>query len=123
MDSLFEASEHANQELIIEAISHYPLWIMFLLTVISGPFVEEFIFRGVFFFRKEHNNVSWMTVIVTSILFGLIHAPTTIPAVYTYVGMGLLFGYAAKKTQSMEAAIVYHLLNNLIAFISILVLG
>lgn len=123
MDFLFEATDHTNQELIEESMGHYPLWMMALMILVLGPFIEEFLFRGVMFFRKENNEVSWLTLIVTSILFGLAHTPTTIPAIYTYVGMGLLFGYAAKRTQSMEAAIVYHLINNSIAFISLLALS
>lgn len=123
MEFLFEATEHTNQEVIEESMGHYPLWMMALMILVLGPFIEEFIFRGVLFFRKEKNEISWVTLIVTSILFGLAHTPTTIPAIYTYVGMGLLFGYAAKRTKSIEAAIVYHFINNLIAFIVLITMG
>lgn len=109
--------ELINQEAIEGLVVDTPLWMMFIIIVIAAPLVEEWLFRGIIFFRKDHNEVSWVTLILTSILFGLIHFPTTIVAVYTYVGMGLLFGYAAKRTQSVEAAIFFHFVNNLIGFI------
>jgi membrane protease YdiL (CAAX protease family) len=106
-----------NQEAIEAMATDTPIWMLFITIVIAAPLVEEWLFRGIIFFRKEHNDVSWLTLIITSVLFGLVHVPTSIVAVYTYVGMGLLFGYAAKRTRSVEAAIFFHFINNFIGFL------
>lgn len=106
-----------NQEAIEAMATDTPIWMLFITIVIAAPLVEEWLFRGIIFFRKEHNDVSWLTLIITSVLFGLVHVPTSIVAVYTYVGMGLLFGYAAKRTRSVEAAIFFHSINNFIGFL------
>lgn len=106
-----------NQEAIESMIQDTPLWIMFFTLVIAAPLLEEWLFRGVIFFRKEHNEVTWLTLTLTSILFGLIHLPTNVIAAYTYIGPGVLYGYAAKRTKAIEAAIFFHFLNNLMGFI------
>ncbi|GAB2317996.1 hypothetical protein IRB23SM22_02540 [Alkalibacterium sp. s-m-22] len=111
-----------NQEAIEAMATDTPTWMLFITIVIAAPLVEEWLFRGIIFFRKEHNDVSWLTLIITSVLFGLVHVPTSIVAVYTYVGMGLLFGYAAKRTRSVEAAIFFHFINNLIGFLVLITL-
>ncbi|SDK86121.1 CPBP family intramembrane glutamic endopeptidase [Alkalibacterium thalassium] len=114
---LFGEGQLANQEVIDSMFQDTPLWMMFFTLVIAAPLLEELFFRGVLFFRKEHNEVSWLTLVLTSILFGLIHMPTNIHSAYSYIGAGALFGYAAKRTKAVEAAILYHFLENLLAFI------
>lgn len=123
LEVIMGGGELVNQEAIEALVVDTPLWMLFVIIVIAAPIAEELLFRGVIFFRKDHNEVSWTTVIITSILFGLVHVPTTVVAVYTYVGMGLLFGYAAKRTRSVEAAIYFHFFNNLIGFIVLAAAG
>lgn len=123
LEIVMGGGELVNQEAVESLAVDMPLWMLFILIVIAAPITEEWLFRGVIFFKTDHNEVSWATVIITSILFGLIHVPTTVVAAYTYVGMGLLFGYAAKRTRSVEAAILFHLFNNLIGFIFLATAG
>ncbi|EXJ22682.1 Membrane-bound protease, CAAX family [Alkalibacterium sp. AK22] len=123
LEIVMGGGELVNQEAVEALVVDTPLWMLFIIIVIAAPIAEEWLFRGVIFFRGEHNEISWTTLIVTSILFGLVHVPTTVVAVYTYVGMGLLFGYAAKRTRSVEAAIFFHFVNNLIGFIVLAAAG
>lgn len=123
LEIIMGGGELVNQEAVEALVVDTPLWMLFILIVIAAPIAEEWLFRGVIFFRKDHNEISWTTVIITSILFGLIHIPTTVVAAYTYIGMGVLFGYAAKRTKSVEAAIFFHFFNNLIGFIVLAAAG
>jgi len=116
----FGITEAANQVAVESLFSYVPAWVMFIMIVIVAPLVEELLFRGMMLFPGDRVETSWVRTIVSAILFGLIHAPTTIYSAYTYIGMGFIFAYASKRTQSIEAAMVYHFLNNLVGFIAIL---
>ncbi|WP_179128509.1 CPBP family intramembrane glutamic endopeptidase [Marinilactibacillus piezotolerans] len=114
---LFENSEAANQIAIEEMVGIIPVWGMFLTVVIAAPITEEWLFRGLVMFRRDTLEASWLSVIISALLFGLLHGPNNIPSAFSYMGMGFIFAYAAKRTQTVEAAIVYHMLNNLLGFI------
>lgn len=117
---IFGDMEAVNQEAIESLVDYMPTWIMFLMIVVVAPIAEEVLFRGIMLFPGKKLDTTWVRVIISSVLFGLIHSPSDIPSLYTYVGMGVIFSYASKKTQTVEAAIVYHFLNNLLAFIGLL---
>lgn len=122
MQWLFSETEAANQqtiELIAEVI---PLWLLFLVIVIVAPITEEWLFRGMIMFRNPDKKISWTVTWISSIAFGAIHFPTNIPSIYSYVGMGFLFAYVAKNTETVESAIVFHFVNNLLAFIALVFL-
>ncbi|WP_225742969.1 CPBP family intramembrane glutamic endopeptidase [Marinilactibacillus sp. Marseille-P9653] len=119
LSMVFENSEAINQEAIEELVGVTPAWVMFLMVVIAAPIVEEWLFRGLILFRRDSLDASWISVIVSSIIFGAFHVPTNIPSAFTYIGMGFMFAYAAKRTKSVEASIFYHMLNNSIAFIAL----
>lgn len=118
--SLFGASEATNQVAVESLFNYVPLWVMFLMICVVAPIAEELFFRGMLLFPGDRLNTTWMRVILSAVLFGLVHNPNDIYSFYTYVGMGFIFSYAAKRTQSVEAAIVYHFLNNFAGFIAIL---
>lgn len=90
------------------------------MIVVVAPIAEELLFRGIILFPGNRLETSWTRTIISALLFGLIHGPTDVYSFYTYVGMGFIFSYAAKKTQTVEAAMVYHFLNNLLGFIVIM---
>lgn len=122
LELIFGGIEAPNQEAIESMVGIIPAWMLFLMIVVTAPIVEEWLFRGLIMFRQPHGEPTWAATIISALIFGMVHTPTDIPSAYTYIGMGLLFGYAAKRTQSIEAAIVYHLLNNVIGFIALMLL-
>ncbi len=119
---LFGEAEAANQVAIESLFGYVPVWVMFVMIVIVAPIAEELLFRGLILFPGNRLDTTWTRTIISAILFGVIHGPTHITTAYTYIGMGLIFSYAAKKTKTIEAAIVYHFLNNLLGFIAIIVI-
>lgn len=118
--SVFGEGEAINQLAIEEMFNYVPIWQIFLMTVVVAPIVEEILFRGLVLFSRGTRETTWLRVIISSILFGLVHNPTNISSLYTYVGMGFIFSYAGKKTETLEAAMIYHFLNNLMGFLSLL---
>lgn len=125
VESIFGMSEAANQLAVESLFDQLPAWQLFLMIVIVAPITEEILFRGLILFPGNKLDTTWLRVFFSSILFGLIHIFTDVDVYtfYTYVGMGLIFTIAAKKTQSIEAAIIYHMLNNLMGFFAILFLN
>lgn len=116
------SSEPVNQLAIESLFDYIPLWQMFLMIVVVAPIAEELLFRGILLFPGEKLKTNWLRVLISAVLFGLVHNPTDILSLYTYVGMGLIFSYASKRTETIEAAMVYHFLNNLLGFLAVLFL-
>src|SRR5699024_3242636 len=108
------ASEPVNQLAVESLFDYIPLWQMFIMIVIVAPIAEELLFRGILLFPGDHLKTTWLRVLISAVLFGLVHNPTDLLSLYTYVGMGFIFSYASKRTETVEAAMVFHFLNNLL---------
>src|SRR5690625_3746314 len=120
--NIFDPNAPVNQIAIESLFEYLPMWQLFLMIVVVAPITEELLFRGMVLFQGDTLEVTWTRVLISGLLFGIVHSPTDIFSLYTYVGMGLIFAYAVRKTQSIEVAIIYHFLNNFIGFIQILAL-
>jgi len=114
------ASEPVNQLAVESLFDYIPLWQMFIMIVIVAPIAEELLFRGILLFPGDHLKTTWLRVLISAVLFGLVHNPTDLLSLYTYVGMGFIFSYASKRTETVEAAMVFHFLNNLLGFLAVL---
>lgn len=119
LSNIFENNVAVNQQAIEAMVGSMPMWAMFIILVIAAPLTEEWLFRGLILFRRDTLDATWLATIVSAVLFGLVHVPTNIPSAFSYIGMGFIFAYAAKHTKSVESAIVYHMINNFIAFIAL----
>lgn len=85
------------------------LWIPISFVVIIGPFLEELIFRGLFYgpLRRRRGPILAMTV--TSFFFMLGHGRFE----GTYFVFGLLFAFLYETTQSLLPGILFHSVLNL----------
>ena len=89
----------------------WALWVM----AFCGPISEEICFRyGVAGSLLEHNSFSPnATIIVSALLFGLIHMnPSQIVGATL---LGLYFGWLYVKTNSVKPSLLCHVFNNFIA--------
>ncbi|MDY6037634.1 MAG: CPBP family intramembrane glutamic endopeptidase [Eubacterium sp.] len=85
------------------------IWV-FLSVAVLGPIVEELLFRGVVFNHLEKAFGKWLTVIVSSLAFGIWHGEL-VQIVYTcIVGLGIAIVYI--KTRNLVYPICLHILNN-----------
>ena len=114
------SSEPVNQMAVESLFDYVPHWQMFIMIVIVAPIAEELLFRGILLFPGDHLKTTWLRVLISAVLFGLVHNPTDLLSLYTYVGMGFIFSYASKRTETVEAAMVFHFLNNLLGFLAVL---
>lgn len=86
-----------------------------ILTVaVIAPFLEELFFRGFVYRVFTKTWPVWLGSILTALLFAGIHfqVHTIIPLFI----LGLILNYSYQKTGSVWTAVVFHSLNNTIAF-------
>ncbi len=89
-----------------------PIWLFVIITLIVGPFVEEFIFRGLLFDRLAiYGNI--FATIFTAIVFGLFHG--NLQQLYYAFFLGLVLGYVRSKTGSYKIPFILHALMNFIS--------
>ncbi|RDY22973.1 CPBP family intramembrane metalloprotease [Romboutsia maritimum] len=94
-----------------EILSVKDLVISMLFSVISAPIVEELIFRAIIFKRLSKKFSIWTSMIVSSLIFGMLHTNLSI------IG-AIVFGIANcilyLKYKNILIPMLVHFLNNLI---------
>lgn len=119
---IFQRETSTNQTMI----EGMPLFISIPLAILYGPFIEEFLFRGIL--RRFIKNNIWLFVITSGVMFGLTHtigvettAYMTIIQTIPYAIMGGCLAYIYAKSDNMWNNITIHFVNNLIAVIAMVV--
>lgn len=86
---------------------------LFTMGVVS-PVVEEFVFRESVLGHMLHRGMQkWMAIIISSLLFGVIHMnPVQIPFA---AGIGLVLGIIYYKTGNIVITSIIHIINNSLA--------
>ncbi len=114
-----------NQQTAIDLTLSQPLF-SFFAVVIFAPLTEELIFRGMlarYLFPKQDNSKQTLLfLLVTSVLFALIHFPGTLQQFLVYASLGLSLGLAYVSRKGLLYSISLHALNNLVSFLMILML-
>lgn len=100
-------------------------WLQFIMTVVSAPLVEEYVFRGYIFgaFRALFSRS--VTIWLTAFVFGLIHLSSLGQAawynalflVVAYTAMGLFFTLVAVAGKSLWASFTAYVVNNLLIYV------
>lgn len=80
-----------------------------------APIVEEVVFRGAILRTLlEDSRYPWLMIVISALLFSAVHLnPVQLP--YTFV-IGLLLGWMYYRTGSILPGMVYHWVNNSVAF-------
>ena len=99
-----------------------PLVFISLLLIPIQTTAEEVLFRGYLFQAFGHKNRrGWISVVVTGVLFGLMHAAN--PEVETlgygvmsyYIMTGIFLGFIVLMDDGLELSMGYHAANNIFA--------
>ena len=86
--------------------------------MVIAPISEEIAFRGIVYTRVENTTNAVTAIIISSILFGLMHLMAGgIVLVIGAVLMALVFGYIFYKFKSLWICIIAHAVANLPDFI------
>lgn len=91
-----------------------PIYLVISLVSIAiiGPIAEEFIFRGVLLHRMMKKTSMWGGILISSILFGLLHADVVGAFIF-----GVITSLLYLKTRNLLIPILMHIINNSIAVI------
>ena len=84
---------------------------------ILTPIFEELIFRGFILHFFSERFPFWIAAVLTSFFFGIAHTYSLGVMVITFF-MGLLMAILCKKTKSILPAMLFHIINNTLAFFS-----
>jgi membrane protease YdiL (CAAX protease family) len=84
--------------------------VMIVMVVLLGPIVEEIVFRGILLHRFAHKWGARKAIVVSSIIFGLLHADILGHAVF-----GIVLSLIYIRTASLWLPIAIHVLNNALA--------
>lgn len=106
-DSLTEAFNIMSENIYLNLIS----------AAIIAPIAEEIIMRGVILEGLLRKYSPWIAIVVSSLLFGIIHL--NLPQFISATLGGIILGIVYFKTRSLILTIVGHACNNIIASINI----
>lgn len=103
----------------------YEYAVAFITLVVLAPLAEELFFRGYFLGKLKTNLNVWASVIITALVFGLLHLPgnTTASgielqwavAIDTFA-LGVVLGVLRVTTGSIWAGVLLHMVKNTIGF-------
>ena len=114
-----------NQKMVEELTHNQPLF-SFFMAVVFAPLTEELTFRGMlarFVFPQQDNvKQTALFLLVSSLIFALVHFPGTPLQFLVYASLGFSMGLAYISKGGLAYSIVLHALNNLIAFLMIVML-
>ena len=113
-----------NQQTATDLTLAQPLF-SFFAVVIFAPLTEELIFRGMlarYLFPKQDKSKQTLFLLVSSILFALIHFPGDVQQFLVYTSLGFSLGLAYISRKGLVYSISLHALNNLVSFLMILML-
>ena len=114
-----------NQQLLEELTHNQPLF-SFFIVVVFAPLTEELTFRGMLaryvFPQQDNVKQTVLFLLVSTVLFALVHFPTTPQQFLVYGSLGLSLGLAYISKGGLAYSIALHALNNLIGFLMILML-
>ena len=114
-----------NQQIATDLTLSQPLF-SFFAVVIFAPLTEELIFRGMLarylFPKQDKSKQTLIFLLVSSVLFALIHFPGDVQQFLVYTSLGFSLGLAYISRKGLVYSISLHALNNLVGFLMILML-
>lgn len=123
-EALAHQGETANDMQINQILNGNKISVTFVVIslVFMAPVVEELIFRGLImnlFFKDER---FWWPIILSATLFSACHASTTIYSFLIYFSLGCVLAFIYRKTGNIKLSIGVQFLNNVVAFIPMLLI-
>lgn len=88
----------------------------YLVVGLLAPLAEELVFRGaVLRALLRWNNRPWRGIVISAVLFAVVHMnPAQMPHAFL---IGLLLGWMYYRTDSIVPGVVYHWVNNTVAYV------
>lgn len=97
------------------------LVIFFVVTAIAAPVFEEFFFRGFLLPSLTRYMSAWNAILLSSLIFALVHL--SLSEVLPLTTLGIVLGFVYTRTQNLLASMLLHSLWNSGTLISLFILG
>ena len=114
-----------NQQTAEQLTHNQPLFAFFMI-VVFAPLTEELTFRGMLaryvFPQQDNIKQTALFLLVSSLIFALVHFPGTPLQFLVYASLGLSMGLAYISKGGLAYSMGLHALNNLISFVMIMML-
>ena len=111
-----DATKQQSSALNLDVFKQYRILLLIGFAILT-PIFEELIFRGFILHFFSERFPFWIAAVVTSFFFGIAHTYSLGVMVITFF-LGLLMAILCKKTKSIIPAILFHIMNNMFAFLS-----
>ena len=122
----FLPNDPSVSQKMVEELTHNQSLFSFFMVVIFAPLTEELTFRGMlarFVFPQQDNiKQTALFLLVSTIIFALVHFPTSPQQFLVYSALGLSMGLAYINKGGLAYSMGLHALNNLISFVMIMML-
>lgn len=82
-----------------------------IYTVLIAPVCEETIFRGLVLTIFDGKLPKWLGILISSLVFALIHLPSPIAFIYTLT-LGVVLGFVRYRTKSLVPCVLAHIIFN-----------
>lgn len=108
----------AGQPFVVGTDASTPLWLVAIIVFVPLQAAgEEFLFRGYLIQAiGAFSRFRALTVLVSAVIFALMHGTQDLPLFVDRFAFGLLAGALVIMTGGLEAAIAIHAVNNVFAF-------
>ena len=111
--------ESDNQQLVEKFVMGYPV-VAFFLVVVTGPILEEYLFRGLLarylFPQLDTKFKVGLYLLLSSTIFAYFHGPTEFLQFMVYFIMGITFGWLYLAKKDLRYPMALHVFNNAIGF-------
>lgn len=87
----------------------------FFVVGFLGPLAEEFFFRGYFYLYLKKRQGILVALLISSLLFSLLHLSALFFIPFLF--FGILSTLMLEKRGSLDASLVFHILNNVLALL------
>lgn len=82
-----------------------------IYTVLIAPVCEETIFRGLVLTIFDGKLPKWLGILISALVFALIHLPSPIAFIYTLT-LGVVLGVVRYRTKSLVPCVLAHIIFN-----------
>ncbi|MFZ2126256.1 MAG: type II CAAX endopeptidase family protein [Candidatus Microsaccharimonas sp.] len=110
----FVNPEQAQDTGFSQISQQYEFVLAFIMLIIIAPVAEEILFRGYLFGKLRHHVPVWVAILITSILFGVVHGAWNVGI--DVFALSIVLCLLRVLTKSLWPSIILHMLKNAVAF-------
>lgn len=116
---LFERGGDGGFDVNNEHVKSSGIFFALMVTALITPFMEEIVFRGYIQGKLQRVFITpWLSVIVVSILFSVMHYKYPVLTLLQLFILSLLLGWVRMKSGSVFPAIFMHMIFNIVGVLS-----